>query len=54
MDFGLRSIKSIIKIAESYLKQCKGLQYNEVPDFITEIQMKDVPWQSNAIIKDLI
>ena len=53
-DFGLRSIKAIINIAQILKRQVSGLQNSDLPDFINEKLMGKIPWRDQRLIGDVM
>lgn len=53
-DFGLRSIKSIIQIAESLKLQALNLIDSELPEIIDDYSLSQVAYQADPVIKEIM
>ena len=53
-DFGLRSVKAIIAIAENLKQQSQNIWESELPDIINDDAMEIVPYKPNQLISDVV
>jgi len=53
-DFGLRSIKSIVSIAEQLKLQAQNIIESDLVEIIDDYSMTKIPVKTDQIIKDLL